>query len=100
MLLFTLLQIVHAEELYSFTIIGFDVDFSWQSTSVLKREVFCLLFAEDDISKVNLILFYRNKGFLTSTDKWDVNFAGLRQNREARVDILIQLWGKRDRNGR
>lgn len=77
LLLFTLLQIVHAEELDSFTIIGFDIDFCWQSTSVLKREVFCLLFAEYDISKVNLNIFYLNKGFLTSTDKWNVNFAGL-----------------------
>lgn len=77
LLLFTLLQIVHAEELYSFTIISFDIDFCWQSTSVLKREVLSLLLAEYDISKVNLIIFYLNKGFLAGTDKWNVNFAGL-----------------------
>ena len=77
LLLFTLLQIVHAEELYSFTITGFDIDFCWQSTSVLKRKVLSLLFAEYDISKVNLIMFNLNKGFLASTDKWNVNFASL-----------------------
>lgn len=77
LLLFTLLQIVHAEELYSFSIISFDIDFCWQSTSVLKRKVLSLLFAEYYISKVNLIMFNLNKGFLASTDKWNVNFASL-----------------------
>ena len=96
MLLFPVIQIVHAEERNRSSIISLDVYLSRQRSIVLELQVASLLLSKYDIAEVDLVVLDTDEGLLAGADQWDVDLASLREDWEKRVDVAVELRGERD----
>lgn len=99
-LFFLLLDVLNRHEWYRGAVRCLHIDFGRQGALVLNLQVLSVLLAEDDTAEVNLRVLDLDESLLARANQRDVDPAGFRQDGEHRVDVLVQLWRERDRDGR
>ena len=76
------------------------VDFCRKSALICDLQVLSVLLAKDDVPEVDLGLLDFDKSFLACANERNVNATSLRQDREDRIDVLVELRGKSDGDSR
>lgn len=98
LLLLAMPKVIHTEEWHGPALVRLDIDLSGQSSGVLNIETDRFLLSENHIVKVDFGLFDADKGLLTGANQSDIDGASFTQDREARVDVLVQLRSEGDRD--
>jgi len=73
------------------TLCSFDVDFGRKSALIVNLDILSARLAEDNISKVAVLLLNFDKGLLARANEGNLDETRLRENREEAVNVFIEL---------